>query len=237
MTLKEAYLHLQQGLQTIAAFVYRDVLEDELDYFWNQGTNKFIQLVFPDEDSTGEYSRFNERYEKIQVTLDDLRVLEILGYNLVGLSDFTFGNYSGKFLPLPINYRHLLNDRTIVKPIDCDTDETREVPNRLTKTNILNNVLENSIYKTSLSSPISHLSGNRLYIYSTYKNKEEFTIENIYFDYLKKPDIVTYGSTGSTILQFPDDVCFKIIDITLIYISIVAEQNPQKIQGLLRVRQ
>lgn len=237
MTVKEAYIHIQQGLQNIAAFVNADIQLPELDYFFNQGVSKFVELAFPDEDDNKNPSKRNEKYAGIQATLDDLRVLEILGYNKnsgVGIfNDFTIGKNSGKSLSFPTNYRHLLNDRAVVIPLNCASTEAREVPNRLTQSDILPNILDSSYYKTDKESPISRLSGNILYVYNTYNNKVQFTIDNIYIDYIKKPDTVSYGVNGATVLQFPDHVCFKIIEVVLIYIEIVSEQNPQKIQQLL----
>lgn len=228
MLVKEAYIHIQQGLQSIAAFAYRNVLLPELDYFWNYGTDMFIQLAFPDK-----YAIQNpEKYQDVQASLDDLRALEVLGASNTLLSK-TIGSYTVNYITLPNDYRHLLNDSTVVKPINCG-DETREVPNRLTKTETIKNLLENSVFKTSIESPISHLSGNELLVYNYYKNIKQFDIENIYIDYLKKPQLVSYGNDGSQVIQFPDQVCFKIIKTTIIYIAILSEQNSNKIQQLLK---
>lgn len=227
MTVKEAYIHLQQGLQNIAAFVYANVELPELDYFWNQGTDIFIQLAFPDK-----YAIVNpEKYQDVQASVDDLQVLEVLGYTNT-IQSILLGKHNAKYITLPIDYRHLLNDVTLVKPVNCTTDETREVANRLTLSGDIKNLLDNSIFKTSINSPISRLSGNNLYVYTTYKGQEQFLVDGIQIDYLKKPDIVSYGIDGSTVIQFPDQVCFKIIKAVLIYMTIVAEQNTSKTQLL-----
>jgi hypothetical protein len=228
MTVKEAYIYIQQGLQNIAAFVYSDVLLPELDVFWNEGTNKLIELAFPDESNDNQ----NKKYQSVQASLDDLRVLEILNHSPTITSE-ALGSYTTSYITLPSNYRHLLNDTTTVKKIGCETYV--QAPNRLTKSEDIYNLLETSVFKTSVKSPISRLTGNRLYVYQTYKGIKQFDIGAILIDYIKKPDVVAYGSTGNTVLQFPDQVCFKIIDIVLIYIAIVAEQNPNKIQFLSKV--
>jgi hypothetical protein len=225
MTVKEAYIYIQQGVQAIASFAYANVQLQELDYNWNYCTDLFIQLAFPDKYAVQK----PEKYQDVQASIDDLKILEVLG-NTNTLLTTTIGSYPVSYITLPENYRHLLNDSTLVKPLNCDT--TREVPNRLTETEDIKTILENSIFKTSQESPISHLSGNNLYVYNFYKNTKQFDIEAIYMDYLAKPTKVDFGNNGSTVLQFPDQTCFKIIKTAIIYMSIIAEQNPNKIQLL-----
>jgi hypothetical protein len=228
MTVKEAYIYIQQGLQNIAAFVYSDVLLPELDYFWNEGTNKLIELAFPDDFNINP----NEKYQMIQASLDDLRVLEVLNYSPT-VTNATLGGYLTSYITLPTNYRHLLNDNTLLKKVGCETNT--QSPNRLSKSEDIYNILETSVFKTSVKSPVSRISDNKLYVYKTYKGIKQFDVEGIIIDYLKKPDVVSYGEDGSAIIQFPDQVCFKIINIVLIYIAIVAEQNPNKVQFLSKV--
>ncbi len=233
MTLHEAYVHVQQGLQNIAAFVNKNVETWELDFFWQKGTNKFIKIAVPNIDDT----RIEEEYEGIQASLDDLRVL-VVGNTAITLgSETTFGGYTYKAGSLPATYRHLLNDRTKVSPVNCTTTETREVPNRLTKHQDLFNILENSLQKTTIASPVSKIEGSNIVVYNSYKGVKQFNIEALYIDYLKKPTIYTYATDSGTTLEFPDDVCFKIIDTTLLYMMKVAEQNPTKIQLLTPTRE
>jgi hypothetical protein len=230
MLLHEAYIHVQQGLQNIAAFVYRNVELPELDYFWNKGTDKFIHLAIPNLDDDVR----DERFSSIQASLDDLRVLTVRNASLVSLSnEITTGGYTYKQGILPTEYRHLLNDRTIVSPVvPCNPAKTAEVPNRLTKQDNLFNILENSLHKTSINSPVSKIDGNILTVYNTYKGQKQFNIENVLIDYIKAPVKVAYSTPTNPTLEFPDNVCFKIIDTTLLYIMKVSEQNPNKIQFL-----
>lgn len=228
MTVKEAYIYIQQGLQNIAAFVYSDVLLPELDVFWNEGTNKLIELAFPDDFNKTP----NEKYQMIQASLDDLRVLEIINHS-PSITSSTLGAYLTSYITLPADYRHLLNDNTLLKKVGCTSNT--QAPNRLTKSEDIYNILETSVFATSVKSPVSRLIGDKLYVYQTYKGVKQFDVEGIIIDYIKKPDVVAYGASGSATLQFPDQVCFKIIDIVLIYIAIVAEQNPNKVQFLTKV--
>lgn len=230
MTVLEAYIHLQQRLQNIAAFVNREIDEREMDYIWSGSTDRLLRLIVPSDSDKDE----NDKYSNIQASLDDIRVLEVLGQSGT-LTSFTQGTYTGKKVDLPANYRHLLNDRTLVHPLTCATGVNYEVPNRLTKSDPLFNILDSKLYCTTAESPVSRLSGNTLHVYNTYRGIKQFDIENIYFDYLKKPAAVAYGANGSSTIEFPDNVCFKILDIAAIYAAIIAEQNPNKIQFLANV--
>lgn len=227
MTVKELYIHINQGLQNIAAFVNMDIDKRELDYHINHVVDKFIKLVFPDEKDIYP----NEDYSKIQASLDDLRVLEVNDYT-PSMTVFTSGGYTGKKITLPTNYRHLINDRTIVKPLTCTIDRVIESPNRLSRASLIKNILENSTTRTYIESPVSRLSGNELLVYDSYKGKQQFNIENIVIDYLKKPNVISYGVDGSTVIEFPDQVCHKLVDLAVIYISKISEQNPNKINFL-----
>jgi len=228
MLLHEAYIHVQQRLQNISAFVYKDARPSELDYFWKGGTYMFIKLALPEIDS----SIPDKKYSSIQTSLDDLRAITVSNAVINNLTESTFGGHTYVSGSLPVNYMHLLNDRAIVQPIDCTTDGFIEVPNRLTKAETLFNVLDNSIHRTTVNSPVSKISGNVITVYISYKGKKYFNVDNLYIDYLRTPTTYTYATDSGTTLEFPDNVCFKIIDTVVIYMSIIAEQNPQKIQFL-----
>jgi hypothetical protein len=230
MTLHEAYIHVQQGLQNIAAFVYKNVELPELDYFWEKGTDKFIKLAFPNIDD----ERKDEVFEGIQASLDDLRAITVGNTPITLSAEATFGGYTFRSGPLPATYKHLLNDRTIVSPVNCTTTETREVPNRLTEHDSVFNILENSLNKTAIASPVSKIEGSTITVYNSYKGIKQFTIVGVNIDFVRKPTKYTYATHANTTLEFPDDVCFKIIDTTLLYMMKVAEQNPNKIQFLTR---
>jgi len=241
MILRDAYIHLQQGLQNIAAFVSRDWETWELDWLWHNGTNKYISLVFPNKEDTRE----NEKYSDIQASLDNLRALIVSNHLVTPLSKTTESGYVvyKGVLPKPTNnpnfkqasYRHLLNDRSIVLPTGCADDKELPQPNRLTEQDELYNILENRLYRTVPESPVSTITGNTITVYASYKGKELFTVKELYIDYIKQPIKYEYGSVDNTInataeIEFPEEVVFQIIKTTLLYASVLAEQNPNKIQ-------
>lgn len=241
MILRDAYTHLQQGLQNIAAFVGRDWETWELDWLWYNGTNKYIKLVIPDKEDARE----NEKYSDIQVSLDNLRALMITNYNVTPLPETTESGYvvyKGA-LPKPANnpnfltpsYRHLLNNRVIVSPVDCVDGETRPVPNRLASQDEVYNMLENPLYHTNVESPVSVITGSNITVFASYKGKKLFNVANVYIDYLKQPIKYEYSSANVNLnstaeVEFPEEVVFSIIKTTLIYAAVLAEQNPNKIQ-------
>lgn len=241
MVLNEAYIHLQQGLQNIAAFVGRGWETWELDWLWNNGTNKFVRLVFPDKEDLRE----NEKYSDIQASLDNLRAITIINHQITPLTETTVGGYvvfTGD-LPKPTSnanflqpsYRHLLNDRSIVLPIGCQEGKERPEPNRLTEQDELYNQLENALYKSVPESPISNIAGNKITVFASYKGKKLFDVKQLYIDYIKQPIKYEYASNNALLnanaeIEFPEEVVFQIIKTTIIYAAVLAEQNPNKIQ-------
>ncbi len=227
MTIKDAYIHIQQGLQNIAAFVYKDIELQELDYNWNHVCNLFVEYYFLPEDDR-KLIEFTE-LEQIQANVDDLRVLLLTNQTITPLVTFA----QGKYIALPSNYLHLASDSTVVSKSCYDTTTkttiTKDViaQNRLTKTEDLRNTLDNSLAESKPESPVSHLAGNNLYIY-----ENNFTAKSVVIDYYKKPALIAYGVDGSTILEFPDITCRKIINLVILYLSKVTQQDQTKIQNL-----
>lgn len=233
MTLQETYIHLQQGLQNIAAFVGRGFETWELDYLLYNGTNKFVDLVFPDTNDLKQ----NEKYSDIQASIDDLRAITISNHSLASFSEATEGGYIVFKGNLPSDYRHLINDRTVLNSLvpGCEaTDVGLVAPNRLTEQDELFNVLVNRLHRTSPASPVSKLAGGVLTVYASYKGVKQFQATSIQIDYVKNPTKYNYATDSGTTVEFPDGVLFKIIKTTLIYAATIAEQNPNKIQLLDR---
>lgn len=225
MIVKDAYINVQQGLQNIAAFVYKNVKLEELDYFWNHVTALFVEYYFLPEDKRRGIE-FTE-LEQIQANVDDLKVLIVPNNTLTPLTTFD----EGKYAAFPSNYLHLVSDCTLIDKT-CYVGSTKtvkkiKVQNRLQKTEELRNVLDNTLAKSVIDSPVSHIAGNNIYVY-----ENNFTVAGIVIDYYKKPTLISYGSTGSTVLEFPDITCRKIINLVILYISKVTQQDPNKIQNL-----
>lgn len=219
----------------MAAFVNKKVQLEELDLIWNKIPYKFIELIFMSEEERRKPE--NIAFQEVQATLDDLKILQIKDYTTTLV---TFSK--GKYIAFPTNYYHLINDRTLVGKVcsgcDGNVQQTQEATNRLTRTEVLPNKLDNTMAKTREDSPISEESGNRLYVYNLYKGNSQFNINEIYIDYLKKPTVVAYNDVtfpnGTTVIEFPDQTCYKFIDMCIIYISKITQQNQQKITNLMQ---
>ena len=233
MILRDAYINIQQGLQNIAAFVNKQITVDELDVYWAKCNYKFIDLIFMSKEERNKPE--NIAFQEVQAILDDLKILQIKDYSTALVP---FGK--GMYIPFPANYAHLINDRTLVAKT-CDgcnggLEQTKEVINRETKTESLYNKLDNTMSKTSEDSPISELAGGNLYVYNMFRGQQQFRINNIVIDYLRKPVPVKFNDVtfpnGATVLEFPETTCYKLIDLCVKYISIVTQQNQNKIQNL-----
>ena len=224
------YIQIEQGLQNIAAFVYFDIQKEELDAAVTNRIYKFIELIFLSEKEKQRIE--NQQFQEVQAILDDFRILEVKNTFITVLTAHSQGMYGA----LPANYQHLINDRTLItKTCGLNTFVDVEVVNRLTKSEPIYNVLDNTMSKTSVQSPISEITGNSIYVYNLYKGVKQFDIKEIRIDYLKKPAVIDYNGGaggGSQVLEFPNATCFKLIKMTINYLMEVSQQNQQKIINL-----
>lgn len=114
---------------------------------------------------------------------------------------------------------------------DVYGDSVEEVPtsvrtNRLTKSEDLPTILQNSFTKSNFKSPVSELVGNELFVYS-----KNFDVAEICINYLKKPTNVNFF-TNTSLVEFNDDIQKYIIEKTIQHLAIRSEQNQQKIVNL-----
>ncbi len=209
MTIKEAHILIEQGLQNLSSFAYRDILPEEKDIAIDKTTYDFIRAVFKPDTA-------NNDFQDHQITTDDLRVLEEKDYSIDVVS-FKDG-YKAEF---PSNYIHLISDRSVVVT-ECGD---KEFENRVIKSEKLRPVLGDSWTKTVPNSPVSNESGNFLYVYT-----DNFTIKKVYIDYIRKPRKVSLANDVNP--ELPDNVMHVIIDKTILRLSKVTEQPQQKIINL-----
>lgn len=228
MIVKDAYINILQGLQNIAAFVNSDVQLPELDVYWNEMTYKFIELVFMSSELRKDSENLD--FQEIQASLDDLKNVTVKDASLA-LTVFAKGKYG----TLPNDYNHLVSDRTLVAKTCGKVLQTKESQNRLTGSEDLNNWIDNYTFKTNSESPISSLNVNSLYVYSFFRGKQLFDINQILIDYVRNPVNVAFtnnGGNGAQILELPNATCYKIIRMCIIYISKITQQPQQKIVNI-----
>lgn len=107
--------------------------------------------------------------------------------------------------------------------------KSKKFRNRLGHSYQIDDLLENSLTTSKINSPVCSIVGNLLKVYTN-----NFSVNTVQLLYCRKPIEVNFG-TG-TGLDFPDDVCYEIIDLVVTALSIDSEQNQQKIVNQIQSR-
>lgn len=228
MTNLELHIHIQLGLQNVNVFQYAGIQREEFDLVINRTIDKIIQKAFRPEDVPPQEKQDLELYfDKYQFTQDDFKVLKVKD-DITTVTPFR----RGVLRSLPSDYRHLINDRTIISK-ECYEDgvkvtKSKEVPNRLTKTEDIYTILENPFITTKEESPLSELVDNELRVYTD----DKFTVTNIIIDYCKEPAVVDTVNFPNQDLEFSNPTCYKIADFAISYLAKITEQPQQKIVNL-----
>lgn len=225
---------VEQGLQNIAAFVNSSFLPEEMDIHANWSINQFIDELFTPPQSRSlntrqgqiDISDLSKVLESSQLTIDDLRVLELLLELVPTVVTDTPENKN--IINLPTDYNHLVRDYSRITYVCAGANKIDKVENRLTKSEDLGSILKNPFTKTRRESPVSNMTGNTLVVYS-----RNFTINNVGIVYSKKPIEIDVTNNPNTVMEFPDNVCYKLAKATVVWLAIVSEQNPQKIANLI----
>jgi len=89
---------------------------------------------------------------------------------------------------------------------------TRYSSNRLTKEEALASVLDNALETTSITSPVSSLSGKKLYVY--YK---DFFVSYILISYIRKPEPVNYNFTTFASGSLVNGTKYEVVKGTIVY--------------------
>lgn len=83
-------------------------------------------------------------------------------------------------------------------------------------------VLENSLYSTKAYSPVGEINKSSLTVYTN-----KFLVNSLELVYCKEPKRVDYATQVG--LDFPDDVCYEIVDLVVLSLAAASEQPQQKI--------
>lgn len=219
MTTKELHILIQQGLQNLDIFRYAEVSAAELDIHINHIVFKLVESYFQPE---GRALPFLD----IQFAVDDLRVLEQTNkLTASGANNLYFINF-------PANYNHLLEDVSILEYSCYENNKLvkkqKRAENRLTKPQIKERIKNSFFNRTNINSPISYIQGNSLFVLGN----DEFIVKEVEITYSKKPQVIEFIPNITTVLEFPDVTCYKIVEAVVIYLAKITEQNPNKIISL-----
>lgn len=229
MTIKEIHILLEQSLQNMTGFVYEDMEPEEFD---NALNTKLYDVVGDIVAKDRQDPKSIEGFEGSILTLEDLATITIpneklrLSNKTSELSNVIIYDLPDKhFLPISgvILYRS-----DFVKP--CVNPYTgKEQDNihgvfRIAEHKNIDNYLDDSNNKTSLSSIIVARSGKNLYIYTSGKfNKDN--VAKALLTYIEEPPKIEFGADGSNEYQMPKDFIYHLIHETAIYISLVKDDD------------
>lgn len=203
MTIKEAYILIQQELETIDIFAYPEIQKEEMDKIITSCLYNMVDNIIKENIMQPDPNKRVE-FEENQRALDLIDRLYVVDTELTPTLNSTASNPFYYYNIAGITFRpvlHLLQDKSKVA-ITCkiegvSTAQTLVVRNRLTKISVLNNILENSLSKTAKDSPVSSYANGVIRVFYG-----DFTISKIYIDYIRKPVPIKYDGyitlTGDT---------------------------------------
>jgi hypothetical protein len=234
LTILDMHRLIEQNIQKMGFFAYRDMEPEEIDLQINGQINLLIEGIV--DKFFGRKPKVNEEqgFQKDQVSLDNLRNLHVRDETraIATSSDeeisFTFPNA----------YRHHI--RTLVSvSYDCYTNGKKEttikkVAARINKSQV--DWRNHPYYKTGKDSPLAEVAGNSMFIYKD----ETFDITGIKLSYIKDPAVVKYAKDGggnydegnSVHCDLDKTLHYMVVDMTSIRIMKILEGNPQKIVNL-----
>lgn len=177
-----------------------------------------------DYDISVGLSTVNQKFVIINLVLE---VLTFTGYNIYWeryrdiYKKDTFIFVSDSTMTGSITIDSVTNSLTISDNTYKIFNNTMEMesPNRLTKTNILPDVLYNNVYtKTIPRSPVSSMATDKLYVNYTEKR---FIVNRVFIDYVRKPTNLSLILNKSC--ELPESAVRKICDLVVEYMKNLIE--------------
>jgi hypothetical protein len=228
ITLKQTHIRIEQGLQSVGIFAYSDSLHQEIDLAIEASITKLIDAILDDKKREGGF-------QGKQISLDDLRLIQEKDAEFATIkgadNTYTFG--------LPQNYNHLIKLSALVSRTCNGTKNTKKAVCRLTASNTIDNIKSSHLGKTSPNSPLAEMSNETIYGYAD----SSFAIDKFYMTYIITPNRLSYTSaptagliTSGDNMQFPFETMIKIIDETVLDLSVKLQQPQQKIVNLSQTK-
>lgn len=213
MTAKQVYESVLIEINKLGA---PSLLLEDYNYFVKKAVQQYINKVY-------------NHYDINQQSTDDLKVLT--RHISIELQPNTVSNFSKRYVGnLPDNYLHLLNcvveyESQGTKP--CTTKGTSIYYGaRRATADMLGQIINNAYMKPTIKRPY--------YYINNFSNSSNSSIEilcgdkvdyyepnNVHIDYIKKPENITLsyteieGISKSAELEFPEYVCYEIINDTV----------------------
>ena len=184
MNRQEMHIAFRVGYGNINANKPKMFLPQEIDVILNQSYNTFVEsFVKPKQSNPDNFTHIQRSLDAIQPLIKEASTINVIGVvNPLKLSTLDDARVS---LVLPIDYLHLVDDSSDTE-VKCRL--FNRVPNRLFASDIVNTILNTYLYGTTVTSPVSEVLGNTLYVY-----KSGFSIANVYIKYIRKYNPIGEG--------------------------------------------
>ncbi len=222
MIVNEAHNIFRLEVDKTASFNNPNFLDDEVDFYLSEAQEEFIE-----QRAWGNNFK-RETLEQTQKRVSDLQSITS-NYRTSTFITNTDNKPNGKFVPLPQDYRHSIQEELQIVYKDC---------NQVLKTTILPVIaLTHDKYNTTIANPFSAPSINKAYRlpFGRFNGQEHFEIitspahtpQTYILRYLKNPlkfnlaqriippAIVPFGLSGNQTIEMSDESCREIIRIAV----------------------
>lgn len=187
------HTYFKLKVNKLDSFNYQDLLPEEIDVLLNQEQFKIIE-----QRAYGTNFK-RQSLEETQKRTDDLKNI-VTTYNSSAFTTNSNNKTNGKFVSLPTNYRHAIQEECIVSYTDC---------NNVTRTKTIPVIpITHDRYNKTISDPFnepyqdevirlahSKVGGSEVFELIT---DGSYTITNYTLRYLRTPVSMQYGTTYST---------------------------------------
>jgi len=210
MTVDEMHIAVFTELMKVGAFVHDNYLSEEVDQFLNKAQNRFIKQRL---SRLSNVKRLG--FEESTKRLEDLRELVVDDY--FDEAEVQQGDTHNDF-DLPSDMLFLIPG-TVRADVDV-CGKSRLVPVRIVETDWIYKMTANPFARSLPHSPLGKVYDDQVKI--LFNN--EFTVQKIYLDYIKKPraiDIFTH-----TNCELSESVHQEIVDLT-VNIMLEAGEQPR----------
>lgn len=235
LSIIDIHTMIEQDTQRLGFYVYDSLETEEIDLQINRQIYSIVDGILDKHFGRKLKVGPDVGFQVDQVTLDNLRTLHIKGASttLINIDN-------GKSFDLESDYYHYIKAVATLgyKCYDKGQEVTKTVKSklRIVESGLIDEMLKNPLYTTSIDSPLAEIVGNKIYIY----NSDDFTIDNVKIDYIKKPIKVLYAKDGggnydagnSVTTDLDNSLQYMLVDMTVLKIMKIIEQPQQKIVNL-----
>jgi len=219
MIIEELHYDFKFKVDRLDSLQKADFQDNEIDWLLNDSILNFV-------DNTYRTFEINQR------SIDDIRSLVIKSPEIQSGITPTLVSpniYEVDLSTLTYKYRYLIRSRCLITDLvnNCGSKTVDvKIIQHDDLTDVLNNPLENPNYLWGQVVAVFS-TNNKLYLYSS----SDFTIDQVYLDYIKDPAYINKGSYGNNLrgsstkveCDLPEHTHPRIVNLAVLKASLIAE--------------